>query len=541
MRRILLGGLALGLGMFASPAVGQDSRTSPQPQRSAKLGRPMAIPESPPTDPGITPAGLIRRAGEVPVPAPMPPSGGIPIGGQPLMNGVPMGTPMLSYPTPTPRIASGPTIVEDRGVVAGNPGAIGYPTGLPSTGTVVPSVIPGDFGSPLPGMEAPLYGDCPPGLTGDPMMTGGPAGRVAGMGKWWVSGEYLMWWTQSASVPSLVTTSSPAFSGRPGVGDTRTLIGGQLGQTFHSGARFTLGRWFGADQIWGLEARGFFLGQAASTATLSTSMVPFLARPFFNVNPNTPFFGSDSEVIADSIRATGGAQVHLENQVWGGEINFRRKLYGDPCTRCGLDGIIGYRYLDMSEQLSITENFTTIPGAVGVPFVTGTVVDSFRTTNQFHGGQIGLAGTYQRGRWSLDGRATVAFGTTNRTVDITGYQNLVAPGGIPVNAAGGLLALPGANIGRYSDSVFSVVPEAGLNLGYQLTSRMKLFVGYNFLYMGNVLRPGEAIDPYVDAARIPNFLPPGSAPIAGLPRPAPQFKSSGFFVQGISFGMQFNW
>jgi hypothetical protein len=110
-----------------------------------------------------------------------------------------------------------------------------------------------------------------------------------------------------------------------------------------------------------------------------------------------------------------------------------------------------------------------------------------------------------------------------------------------VTANGGLLAITGANAGRYSDSVFSVVPEVGLNLGYQLTSRLKVFVGYNFLYWGNVLRPGNAIDPNIDAARIPNFLPPGATPIAGVPRPAPQFHSSGFAVQGISFGLQFNW
>ncbi len=545
MRRIFLGSLAVGLGMFASPAAGQDARTTPQPQRSAKLGRPVAVSESAPIDPGITPVGLIApRPGEIPVPSPMPPAGGIPTGGQP-MGGVPMGTPTITYPMPSSRIipGAGPSIVEDRGGGVVNPGVLSYPTGLPNSSTVIPSVGPGEYGSPLPGMEGAVNGDCGTGIPGDPgVIMDGAIGRVAGMGRWYVGGEYLMWWTQAASVPVLVTTSSPQFNGRLGVGDTTPLISGPFGQTFHSGARFTLGRWFGNDQIRGIEARGFFLGQAASTSTLTTSMVPFLARPFNNVNPNTPFFGSDSEIIADSVRATGGAQVHLENQMWGGEINYRRNLLGNPCSNCRLDGIIGYRYLDMSEKLTITEHFTTLPGAaVGMPLASGVVFDSFRTTNQFHGGQIGLVGNLQRGRWSLDGRAAVAFGTTNRTLEVTGNQDLVMTNGTHVLAPGGLLAIPGANIGRYSDSVFSVVPEAGLNLGYQLTSRMKVFVGYNFLYMGNVLRPGNAIDPNIDAARIPNFLAPGAGPIAGVPQPAPQIRSSGFFVQGISFGLQFNW
>ncbi|MCE9564007.1 MAG: BBP7 family outer membrane beta-barrel protein [Planctomycetes bacterium] len=559
MRRILLGSLALGLGMFASPAVGQDARTTPQPQRSAKLGRPLAVPDEPPRDTGITPVGLLtpRAGGDIPVPSPMPPAGGVPNGARPMnsvpmgtpMNGVPMGTPMLTNPAPTTRIIPGaPSIVEDRSNGVINPGTLGYPTGLPSTGTVIPSVGPGDILASTPGMESPLYGDCGTGIVGDPgaPIMDGAVGRVAGMGRWWVTGEYLMWWTQSANVPVLVSTSSPAFNGRLGVGDTSTVIGGgAFGQTFHSGARFSVGRWFGNDQIRGIEARGFWLGQAGSTSTVTTAMIPFLARPFNNVNPNTPFFGSDSEIVADSVRATGGVQVHLENQVWGGEINYRRNLIGNPCSACRLDALVGYRYLNMSESLSITEGFRIIPGVVAppqMPVAAGVVMDTFRTTNQFNGGQIGLAGTWQRGRWSLDGRTAVAFGTMNRTLEIAGAQNLILANGTPAMAIGGLLALPGANTGVYHDSVFSVVPEAGLNLGYQVTSRMKVFVGYNFLYMGNVLRPGNAIDGNVDVARIPNFLPAGTAtPIAGTPIPAPQIKSSGFFVQGISFGLQFNW
>jgi hypothetical protein len=427
---------------------------------------------------------------------------------------------------------------------------------------MIPSVGPGETVVIPNGMEGMIYGGEGYPIEGE-YVGDGAVGRVAGMGRWYIGAEYLMWWTQAASVPVLVTTSSPQYSGRLGVGDTMPLVNGPFGQTYHSGARFTLGRWFGDDQIRGIDIRGFFLGQSGTTATYTTAMIPFLARPFNNVNPNTPFFGSDSEVIADSVRATGGIQIALQNQVWGGEINYRRNLLGgnpccnpcgDPCgdacgvpcgvpcgnRTCRLDLLLGYRYLNMNESLTMVENFTTIPGA-GMGISSGTVTDSFRTINQFNGGQVGLAGTWQRGRWSLDGRATVAFGTTNRTLQIDGAQNLVMSNGQVVTANGGLLAITGANAGRYSDSVFSVVPEVGLNLGYQLTSRLKVFVGYNFLYWGNVLRPGNAIDPNIDAARIPNFLPPGATPIAGVPRPAPQFHSSGFAVQGISFGLQFNW
>ena len=43
---------------------------------------------------------------------------------------------------------------------------------------------------------------------------------------------------------------------------------------------------------------------------------------------------------------------------------------------------------------------------------------------------------------------------------------------------------------------------------------MRFFVGYNFLYIGNALRPEGLIDPDIDVARIPNF-PAGRRDAAG--------------------------
>jgi hypothetical protein len=351
-----------------------------------------------------------------------------------------------------------------------------------------------------------------------------------------------MWWTRAADVPPLVTTSSPQFNGILGTGDTRALVAGPFGQTFHSGVRVGAVRWFGDDdcQCRGIETRLFFLGEASSGFTATTGQYPLLARPFINVNPAEP--GSFSEVVAAVGRANGGVSVQLQNQVWGAEVNYRRNLFNNGCAR--VDAIVGYRFLDVKESLGISENFNN-PGVSfgGVPAVSGTVIDSFKTENQFHGGQIGLVGEIKRGRWSIDGRASVAFGSLTRTADIAGGQQFILANGAVMNVPGGLLAIPGTNIGKFTDNVFAVVPEVGLNVNYQLTSRLKLFVGYNFLYLGDALRPGDVIDPYVDAARIPNFALAGHPlPVLTDPlHPHPQFKSSGFFVQGISFGLVFTW
>jgi hypothetical protein len=534
MRRILFGGIGLALGFFAPPAAGQDSRpNSSPPQRAARLGAPVAVPEpsAAPSgaDPDVTPAGLLRRRAEV-IPSPagpvvVGPARRIPTSG--MIVGTPVAGPSLGEAVgPAWRPAgSAPLVTESRGDA---PAGGGH--------TIVPSVVPnGGLLDTQPVMDAPLYGYESPGM---------PAvGRVAGCGRWAVSGEYLMWWTRAADLPPLVTTSSLPFNGQLGVGDTRVLVGDDgFGQTFHSGARFSAVRWFGDSECRGLDARLFFLGQAASSATFTTGQYPLLARPFINPNPGTPFFGSDSEVISAVGLASGGVTVDLENRMWGAEANYRRYLCGNACAR--VDGLVGYRYLNMNEQLQITESLVRTPGAnlpPGSQFLSATVSDQFRTENHFHGGQIGLTGEIRRGRWSIDGRATVAFGNLNRVAEISGGQSVVFMNGTTQNFSGGLLAIPGANIGRFSDNVFAVVPEVGVNIGYHITPQLRVFVGYNFLYLSKALRPGDVIDPVVDPARIPNFLATPAAPIPGTPRPAPQFRSAGFYAQGISFGLRYDW
>ena len=47
------------------------------------------------------------------------------------------------------------------------------------------------------------------------------------------------------------------------------------------------------------------------------------------------------------------------------------------------------------------------------------------------------------------------------------------------------MALP-SNIGHYSRDQFSVVPEVGLNVGYQLTRHVSLSAGYTCIYWSNV-------------------------------------------------------
>jgi hypothetical protein len=105
----------------------------------------------------------------------------------------------------------------------------------------------------------------------------------------------------------------------------------------------------------------------------------------------------------------------------------------------------------------------------------------------------------------------------------------------PAAEEGGLLALS-SNIGDYERDRFSMIPELNINVGYKLTQRCKLRVGYTILYWTNVLRPGDQIDREINSTLLPgevDSLPPL--------RPLFDFKETNALVQGLNVGAEFCW
>ena len=84
----------------------------------------------------------------------------------------------------------------------------------------------------------------------------------------------------------------------------------------------------------------------------------------------------------------------------------------------------------------------------------------------------------------------IGFGATDEIVDINGSTALFSPMGNQVTA-GGVLALP-SNIGHYDRTIFTVVPEVGINLAVNVTPHMQLTAGYSFLYWNQVVRPAAS-------------------------------------------------
>jgi hypothetical protein len=372
-------------------------------------------------------------------------------------------------------------------------------------------------------------------------------------GRFWGSFEYLAWWIKDANVPPLATIGSPTdfIPGAIGQPGTAVLVGGDLDYDTFSGVRFTNGMWFNDCRTRGVESSLFFLGQEQKTFTAASSGAPgspVIARPFIDAITGLP----NSEIVAFPGIAAGAIAVNTSSRLWGTDTNLLCNLCcsgGTSCDSCGpqrgyrVDGLVGFRYLELREGLGIAESVTVLPTAP--PLIGGTLgntnivaFDQFDTYNRFYGGQVGVRGEWWRDRLFVNTVAKVALGVNHQTFDIFGASILTpagpfaTPGAPGTIVPGGLLTLP-SNIGHFSRDRFSVVPELGVNVGYQLTDAISVFAGYTFLYWTNVARPGDQISPIVNSTQTPGSIIPPFGPTA----PIFQARDTDFWAQGFSFGV----
>ena len=462
-------------------------------------------------------------------------------------------------PDPRPALATNPPVGQPK--LVPNPKVTEYrdqngqliqpgqPIPLASTGTFLPppltAPVPVGMGAPAfesLGLEAPYLG----GGYSNALFPG--RGRLrnallnsATDGRFTLGAEYLLWFVKAQSSPTLFSTSSPQFNGMLGQGDTRALFGEQaIGNTRQSGGRFTASYLF-PNRNWGVDGSVFFLGNSTGSYFVGSDSDPLIARPFTNINTGQSF----SELTAFPGLATGSARIDYDTNIWGAEVNAKRALLCGPTPCSRLDLLVGFKNLNVSESLNITESFARTPNSprsIGSPnALSGVVEDRFRTENHFYGVNVGLQGEIQRGRWYLNGKAACAFGQVHQTVIINGAQTIVTDTGV-TRAAGGLLALPGANIGTYTQSKFGVLPEAGLTLGVNLTPHLRLGVGYNIMYLNTVVRPAGQIDTGLDVTRIPNFpLDPTPARSSMVRPSALPLRDTDLFIQGVNFQLQWTW
>jgi len=369
----------------------------------------------------------------------------------------------------------------------------------------------------------------------------------------WASFEFLGWWQDGMYLPPLVTTSlDPAIgqnqAGVLGNPSTRILAGGDA---YHDdaldGGRLRFGLWLDSCHTWGVGAEYFSLSSSNDMFTATSDGSPILARPFYDVSNG---FGN-SQLIAYNNGLVGGdliqgtVTVNSESDFVGGGFRFRKLRHADEgCSNWFLCGCpehfcsrtelaFGYRFLQLTEGVTITEDLQTNPDAAAQG--TFDIYDRFRTKNQFNGIDIGYITRRTRGFWSLETGIRLAVGNTRQTVSIAGQSIITEVGGSTTVDNGGLLA-QSSNIGTYTQDEFAVVPELDLKIGYQMTKQCKLTLGYTAIYWSNVVRPGDQMDLDVH----PDLLPPSPTFTQGT-HPTFAFDTTDYWVQGLSFGGEYRW
>lgn len=393
-----------------------------------------------------------------------------------------------------------------------------------------PPVLPGDT-SVIPNL-APSAACC------DCDCFCGPEGRV------WFRADYLLFWTKPQRVPPLATTSPvgtpQAEAGVLGFPNTAVLFGGdRVDVGTQEGAQITFGGWLDRCHLWGLE--GDYMDLAEETTGFHSGPVSgsqVLARPFFDVDnggaPASQLVAFPLNPNAPGTAVTGVLNIDLSTYFQSAGLHVRRNLWSEDwaaadCEPRGhfrgfrLDGIAGYRFYRLQDQLTIhqTSAVITPANAAGAALEQ---IDSFATENEFQGAELGLIANLYRGRWTIGVTAKAAVGGNHRIVHINGGTVFTPLGGPSEVTAGGLLA-QASNIGDYYRDQFTVIPEFETEIGFQVNRQLRAFVGYDILYWNKVARAGEQVDLNV------SFLP-------GATRPAFPFNESSLWVQGVRLGAE---
>jgi hypothetical protein len=223
----------------------------------------------------------------------------------------------------------------------------------------------------------------------------------------------------------------------------------------------------------------------------------------------------------------GSARVELSNKLMGAEIMATWGL--STATPWKVDLLAGFRWLQLKENYTITTSSSSIPP---YPIDIWNTTDSFDASNNFTVRNSLRA--RDQGPWVLDGVVKVGLGAMDQKVSVMARWS---PTMARLNIYGRLLRITHQH-GDHSRTVFAVVPEVKLNLGYRVTPAATVYVGYTFLYVSNVARPGNQINRNVNPTQSVSYTGDVPAILEGPAQPTFNFNSTSFWAQGLSIGLR---
>ena len=446
-------------------------------------------------------------------------------------------TPPVSGLPPTPPPAAGPAPAPPGGT-------------MPPQGNFLPP--------PPPGMLPPPQGVTPPNIQTNLQVTGsaslttqggsafsgaadpGPPNAFSGppenqdLTLFHFDFAYLGWWTRRQNLPVLVTSGafSDPIPGALGQPNTRDLIFGQIDESFHSGARLAFRADLDENRTWTADASVFFLGASDATASAASNGGPttqVIARPFFNVNTNS----QDADPVAVPNVMAGEIIVHVKQDVYGADVSLHSNYWSYECMGSSAYFVYGAKFLAMDERLTIDEFLQDIPG-LGAPGNGYFLNEHFGAFNRFYGGTLGLEYVWNVGPLSLMARGKLGLGDNVETLGIGGVTRITDSAGNTTTGANRALLVQPSNAGTVHLNKFAVAPEATLNAAWDFNEHIRLAFGYDFVYLTNVLRPANQVDPTVNIQALQPFDQVGAA------RPGVLLNQSYFWAQGLNATLEFS-
>lgn len=421
------------------------------------------------------------------------------------------------------------------------------PAGGPAVGEIVPPPMGGfgpETGGPMgdPGTMAPGY---PMGYHGQPGYQDALAqpGSVAAASRVYLDSKFLLWFAKAQPTLSpYATTSAPQDSGLVGR-PTTTLLHSRrdLGYNVMAGFHINGGWYKDADRRYGFDFGGMMLERKTNAffAASDNNGIPVIARPFIDATTGSPAVLT----VAQQGLASGGLLISSSNEMFGAEANILANLYRscpeDAC-KWTVDGLFGFRYFELHEDLQFVSQSSIIGS--GSPRFNGaaifnpaivTVSDTFDVYNRFYGGQIGARANVDCGKWSLGFSSKLAFGLMNQVVDVDGRSDLLdLSRAISASSVGGLYA-NAQNVGRYRNDEFAFIPELGMSFGRNWSSWLTTAIGYNYLYVSRVARPGNLVTNVVNTAILPTSQTFGAGAVVPVPNRL-QMQDE-YWAQGVTF------
>lgn len=387
----------------------------------------------------------------------------------------------------------------------------------------------------------------------------------------WIEGEYLLWEIKKNPLPIPLVTQgslSDPIIGALGQSGTKIKLGKQhIDMGWMNGIQMTAGLWLTTSQQIGLEASYFFLPTTTRKKSLRTSGEigsPSYAVPIYDVTGLWGLNGVPGEsiyLLPGPLEAMpgfhGDFNLKISSQFQGAQLNgiytiVKRHLFL-------LNAITGFRWLQLKEHLKFRVSTHTVPNfPFGFSFAD--TKDSFKTDNNFYGGQIGIGAGYTSRRFDLKGVLQVGLGAILEAIHIRGSSetsngNLFYETKNTANETlkGGIFAQK-TNIGTHHRHVFAAVVDANIQASLKVLRYLELGAGYSFLWINALARPGKQIDRKInptltalaDASRetvgtqqapTPFGMPGPAQPKQGAKKPEFSLKNSDFWVQGLTVGV----